>query len=152
MEFQAEAVQVAEYLQGDLPRRARHDPGEHHLAQLGEQGHADARGAIGEQQADRQQQQAGLDVQPVDDLLERDRHIQVDQLGGEDQPERQDDTPGIGPQVGQQGAEYGEVAATARRAGDAHGVGGFVRLRRWLFVGLAHLQRGSSLAIPASSA
>ncbi|MCY1444731.1 hypothetical protein D9M71_612160 [compost metagenome] len=42
VEFQAEAVQMAEHLQGDLPRGARHDAGEHHLAQLGEHRHANA--------------------------------------------------------------------------------------------------------------
>ncbi|MNM92436.1 hypothetical protein D3C81_1047690 [compost metagenome] len=125
VELQAEAVQVTEYLQGDLPRGACHDPGEHHLAQLGEQGDADARGAVGQQQADRQQQQAGLDVEAVDDLLERDRHQQVEQFGGNHQAQGQQDASQIGAQVGQQVADHGKVAAGLLGAFDGWGVGGF---------------------------
>ena len=111
VKLQAQRVQVAEHLQRHLPRSARHDPGEHHLAQLGEQRDADARGAVGEQQADRQQQQAGFDVEVVDDVLENERHQQVEQLGGEHQAQRQQDAADVGLEIGQQVANHGNVAA-----------------------------------------
>ncbi|MCY1282624.1 hypothetical protein D9M70_314660 [compost metagenome] len=148
VELQAERVQVAEHLQGDLPRGACHDPGEHHLAQLGEQRHADPRGAVGQQQAHRQQHQAGLDVESVDDLLEGDRHVEVDQLGGEDQPQRHADAPGVGAQVGQQRGDHRQVAARlggAPHAGGGIGVaGGAGRLRAdvGFFQGCLPVSRG----------
>ena len=37
MEAQRQRMQVAEHLQRDLARHARHHPREHHLAQFGEQ-------------------------------------------------------------------------------------------------------------------
>ncbi len=113
MEFQAEIVQVTEDLHGDLPRGSCHHPGEHDLAQLGEQRDADARRPVRQQQADRKEQQRPLDVEPVDDLLQHQRHEEGGDFGDQDQPERQDDPAEIGAQVGKERADHGEIAVPA---------------------------------------
>ncbi|MCY1427753.1 hypothetical protein D9M71_436130 [compost metagenome] len=76
---------MTEHPEGNLTRGARHDPGEHHLAQFGEQGDADACSAVGQKQADRQHHEAGFYIETVDDMLEDDRYQQVEQLGREHQ-------------------------------------------------------------------
>src|SRR5690606_26746468 len=99
VEFQTEPVQVAEHPERDLARGARHDPGEHHLAQFGEQGDSDACRAVGQQESDRQQQQTGFDIEVVDNLLEKNGNQQVEQFGGHHQAQCQRDAPQVGTQV-----------------------------------------------------
>jgi hypothetical protein len=113
---------VAE-IERDLARCTRHHPCEHDLAQLGEEGHADACGAIRQQQSDRQHQQAWLDVELVDDPLEHDRDDQVEQLGSDDQAEREQDAADVGSQIGQQRGDDGKVVACGGGAGNGRGAG-----------------------------
>ncbi|MCY1434362.1 hypothetical protein D9M71_504210 [compost metagenome] len=56
-------------------------------------------------------------------MLEGDGDIEVDQLGDEDQPQRQRDTAGVGLEVGQQGGDHGSIATAAGLARDGHGAG-----------------------------
>ncbi len=125
MEPQAQIVQVAEHLDADLARRPRHHAREHHLAHLGEQRHPDARRAISEQQCDRQHHQGALDVEPVDDLLQRQRHEQRRNLGGHDQAQRQNDAAEIGAQVREESADHRVVAASRRGRPRGRRVAGF---------------------------
>ncbi len=110
MEAQRERVEVAEHEQRHFARGARQHAGEHHLAELGEDRETDARSAVGEQQRDGQDQQARLHVEPVDDLLQRHRNQQVHELGAHDQAHRQHDAPEVGPQVGHERRDHGEIA------------------------------------------
>src|SRR5690606_33547602 len=73
--------------------------------------------------SDGQQQQAGLDVEFIDDVLEDEGHHQVKQLGGEYQSQGQQDAAQVGAQIGQQVAYHGEVAARLLGAFNRLGAG-----------------------------
>jgi hypothetical protein len=81
VETQRQGVQVPEHRQHHHARGARHHPREHDLAHFREHTLRKARGAVGQQQRDRDRRQARLDAECVDELLQHHRHRQPGNLG-----------------------------------------------------------------------
>jgi hypothetical protein len=117
---QRQLEQVLEDRQRDLAAGALSDLGEDRIAQLGEQGGAEPGAAIGDQRGQRQHEQAALGhAQAIDDRLVEERDRDVDQLGQQQEDERQDHAHAqlrriLWPQMRQQ---FGDRALDSGRAG-----------------------------------
>ena len=120
---QRQRVQVAEHLQRDRAHGALRDAREQEFAQLRKQRRRKAQQAVGDQGAERQHHQRirirRVDAEVVDDLLERQRHAQVGDLGQDQARQRGRHAPFVDPQVGQQRADGRPVVA--RRTGHRGG-------------------------------
>ena len=100
------------------------DLDEHRVAQLAEQRIAEAQGAVGEKQGDRQEQELLRLAQGVHDLLEHQRHRDVRDLGERQEAERQQHPPLELPEIGQERADSLPVVTFGRRLAvvlQAHG-------------------------------
>ena len=85
---QREAEQVAEHPQRHEAPGGLGDLGEDRIAQLAEPGGAQAGEAVGEQRRERQRERRALGLaQPVDHGLEEERHLDGDDLGGDQEDE-----------------------------------------------------------------
>ncbi len=108
MVAQRQVEQMLEDLERDAARGMLGDFGEDAVTQLAEAGRGEAREAIGEQRGERQRQQGALrPAQPVDHRLEEERHLDGDDLGGDQEREGEHDPH----------AQLGALASARGRAG-----------------------------------
>ncbi len=116
MEAQRKRVQMAEHRQHHHARAARHHPREDDLPHLGEHALGQARGAVGQQQRDRDQGRRRVDAERVDQPLQHHRHGEAGEFGRQQAGHGQRDAQPIRLEERQQAREHLRSRAFAGRA------------------------------------
>ena len=117
MEAQRQRVQMAEGLQRNRAHGALRHLGEQVLAQLSESSRRQPQRTVGREQRQRQNQRLPRrdSGQPIDDLLQYQRHTDVGELGRDQTAEGEQHAALVCEQIGQQRADRVPVAAGAPR-------------------------------------
>jgi hypothetical protein len=117
---QRQRMQMLENLHRDAPHGLLRDPRKHDFAQFGQQRGRKAQRTIGRQQTERHQQRrqfecallhGGGRCERVDELFENERHRHVRGLGADQEGERDQHAPLVGPEVGEKALQGVEVPA-----------------------------------------
>ena len=125
---QRQRMQVAEGLQRQRAHRRLRHVDEEELAQLGEERRRQPQQAVGDDQCHRDDQHAGGRLgrrrEPVDDLLQQDRHADRRQLCRHQARQREQHAALVGPQIRQQRAQRLPVVALGARRWQGFARGG----------------------------
>ena len=143
METEAERVEMVEHFEGEVADRPLRHRREDRVAHLAERLGQHAGEAVGQDQRDRHRHHLGLAAQPVDGVLVEDRHVDVGELGQDQQHKPCDDAGTqrpftLRPQMPAQDLQHGPrpVEADGRRTVVDRGRHGWACWGLWQWVAL----------------